>query len=218
MNQENHTEINTNKLTTEQPTPEEIAAAMKIMAKVNTPEESTNVSGPSDLPVKPSETPVKDEPLNTAADDQSPPEDEVTIDPVKKAKIEVLFTETINNPRFWAKENRYKALMVALVIPVFDDRSLQQFYNHSEDDLMAKAAKSSRDSGLPAILPTEEEIKTEAWSRYTEKIMAEEKKALVKKRKDDAKANGTRYVPVTDDDVRETVTDHVSKLRDQESG
>ena len=154
----------------------------------------------------------------TISNHNSPGSGEVVIDPVRKQELEIKFNSTINNPRFWAKENRYKALMDALVIPVFDDRSLQQFYIHSEDDLMAKAAKRSRDDGLPAILPTVVEVMAEAWRRYAEKTMLEEKKALTKKRKDEAKANGTRFVPVTDDDVRGIVTAHVARIREQESG
>lgn len=199
-----------------QPTPAEIAAAQAVLAKVNTPEEPTETTDHSDLPDKPAETDAPVESSSTSDGEPSPTECEVTIDPVKKEKLEVLFAETINNPRFLAKESRYTDLIAALTIPVFDDRSLQQFYNHAKDDLTNEAAVRSAKEGLPVVLPTEEEVKAEAWERYTKKQMVIERKALLKERKKESERTGNAPVPVKEEEVKARVKEIVAKLRETE--
>lgn len=141
----------------------------------------------------------------------------VGINEVKKQALRDKLEETINNPRFWAKEIRYDSVMSALVVPVFDDKSLQMFYNHAQDDLTTEAAKKSCESGVPVVMPTEDEIKAEVWIRYTGKLIELEKKALTKSRKRDAEDNGTTFVRVTNEDVMPTVEQAVQKLRASEN-
>jgi uncharacterized protein involved in copper resistance len=141
----------------------------------------------------------------------------VLIDQAKKQALEGKFNETISNPRFWAKDSRYKTLMDNLVIPVFDDRSLQQFFNHATDDLITAAAKKSSSSGLPVVMPTEEEIKVEVWRRCEAGMMEQEIKSLNQKRKAEAKTTGTKHVPVKSEDVKAIVDAELAKLRASEN-
>lgn len=91
------------------------------------------------------------------------------IDQAKKEMIETLFKETISDPRFWEKESRLINLKAALVIPVFDDRDMQMFFNSAMDDLGVAAAKESAKTGKPAILPTEAEGIAETYRRKAKK-------------------------------------------------
>lgn len=143
---------------------------------------------------------------------------EVTsIDQVRKQKLKIKFNETINNPRFWAKESRYDGVMSALVVPVFDDRSLHQYYIHADSDLNAGAAKKSKEDGVPAILPSEEEIKAEAWRRWVASETESVTKALNKKRREEAKQEGRKFIPVPAAEVQVIVAEAEAKLRASEN-
>jgi hypothetical protein len=128
------------------------------------------------------------------------------IDTAKRDGLAHRFTMTVNNPRFWAKLSRVQALEDALVIPVFDDKSLQQFYNHAMADLKAEAAEKSSRSGTPAVMPTEGEGKAEAWSRYEAKLNATIRKEL--------KKTGAK---VGEDEVNVRVKEAMDKLIDLEN-
>ncbi|HJW29341.1 MAG TPA: hypothetical protein VJ508_08805 [Saprospiraceae bacterium] len=142
---------------------------------------------------------------------------QITIDEAKKQELERKFQETINNPRFWAKANRYDALMDALVVPAFDDKSLHMYHIHSESDLMADAAKKSIADGLPAVLPTEEEVKAEVWRRWIASETENVTKALNKKRREEAKREGRKFTPVPTEDVKVIVAEAEAKLRAAEN-
>jgi hypothetical protein len=120
------------------------------------------------------------------------------------------------NPRFWAKPTRPDDFLAGCSIPVFDDRSLQQFYNHAEDDLTKDAARASQKTNQPVVLPTEDQIKDEVWKRYTKKKLAEVKKALVAERKTEAAKTGTDPVAVTDEEINDRVDEIVAALRKAE--
>ena len=129
----------------------------------------------------------------------------IVIDEAKKQELELKFRETINNPRFWAKEARFDTLMDNLEVPMFDDRSLQQFYIHATDDLYADAARLSQRTKVPAELPTEVECKTEAWKRYIAKQTDIATKAFKKNK-----------VKATDDMIQAVVQAELDKLTDRQ--
>ena len=155
--------------------------------------------------------------LDTGMDTPSLAAAYVVIDQAKKQALMAKFEETINNPRFWAKESRYKTLMDNLVIPVFDDRSLQQFFNHATDDLITAAAKKSSSSGLPVVMPTEEEIKAEVWRRCEAGLMEQEIKVLNQRRKAEAKIAGTKHVQVKAEEVKVSVDLELANMRAAEN-
>ena len=144
---------------------------------------------------------------------------EVTsIDPDRKKKLETKFIEAIQNPRFWVKKSRYDAVMSALVVPVFDDRSLHQYYIHAESDLNAEAARKSQEAGVPAILPTEEQVKAEAWRRWIDSESESVTKSLNKKRREEARSEGRKFIPVPDAEVQTIVAESEARLRASENG
>ncbi|TGU71624.1 hypothetical protein E4633_15050 [Geomonas terrae] len=127
------------------------------------------------------------------------------VDLARQANMKSKFLDTLANPRFWLKESRVKALEDALVVPVFDDKSLQQFFNHAMDDLTTEAAIKSSREGKPAILPTEEEGKAEAWSRF----IAQEKRLITKQLKKD----GTK---ITEQIIEEMLQAKLATLTDKQ--
>jgi len=129
-----------------------------------------------------------------------------SIDPVKREELTQLFLATLDNPRFWAKDTRVEALKNALVIPVFDDRALQQFFNHAMDDLIAKAALHSSQSGQPAIMPTEEQAKTLAWERYA-----------IKRKKELKRAHKEKDHKPSDVDLNKEVQQEIAELKLKEN-
>lgn len=110
---------------------------------------------------------------------ESPPStsDKVSIDPVQKEKLETLFAETINSHRFWANPKRVERLEQALNLPMFDDRSLQQFYISASDELYKEAAKLSAKNGTAAEIPSEEKIRARAMEKHEAKMAQLAKKA-----------------------------------------
>lgn len=139
------------------------------------------------------------------------------IDEVRKQAFQVKFNETINNPRFWARPSRVSGLDTALDIPMFEDRSLQQFYNHATDDLINEAAKRSARTGEPVVMPTEEEVIAEVWKRCLEKYIGLERRALTKERRLEADKTGRPIVRVTDTEIRERAEAAVEALRKTEN-
>ncbi len=99
------------------------------------------------------------------------------IDPAKKQELEQKFQESINNPRYWENPNRVKRLEEALVLPMFDDRSLQQFFISAKDELLAKEMKSAIAESRVPVMPTEDAIKALAEKKYADKQVAEAEKA-----------------------------------------
>jgi hypothetical protein len=141
----------------------------------------------------------------------------IAIDDAKKQELERKFQETINNPRFWAKMSRHDALLSALVVPVFDDKSLHMYYIHADSDLNAAAAKKSKADGVPAILPTDEQIKAEAWNRWVAGETENVTKALNKKRREEAKREGRKFIPVPAEEVKAIVAEAEAMLRAAEN-
>jgi hypothetical protein len=129
----------------------------------------------------------------------------IVIDEAKKQELESKFRETISNPRFWAKEARFDTLMDNLEVPMFDDRSLQQFYIHAMSDLTGEAATLSQKKRVPVVMPTEEEGKAEAWKRYIAKAALTAVKAFKKDK-----------VTYNDEMVKAVVQEQLDKLTDKQ--
>ena len=123
-------------------------------------------------------TPTADVPDNTqdiitpAPDTQEEPTNGL-IDQVKKQELEEKFQTLINNPRYWENSNRIKRLEEALVLPVYDDRSMQQFYISAKEELIAAAMKHAITNRCIPVEPTEAEIMTLAEFKYDEKYVQE---------------------------------------------
>lgn len=138
------------------------------------------------------------------------------IDEIKQAlrdKLEV----AINNPRFWAKDIRYETLMNAMNVPLFDDRSLHQFSIHAESYLKSEAATKSFNTGVPAVLPTEEDIIVETWRRWVAEETKEVTKSLNKLRREEAKRTGVKFTPVPIEEVQAIVAKAEADLRASEN-
>ncbi|WP_243372913.1 hypothetical protein [Geotalea sp. SG265] len=137
-------------------------------------------------------------------------------DPAKAQKITETVSAMLLNPRFWAKPMRPDDFLGGCSIPVFDDRSLQKFYDHAYDYLVNDAAKESQRTNQPVVMPTEDQIKDEVWRRYTNKKVAEVKKALVTQRNTEAAKTGTDPVAVTEEEINQRVDEIVAALRKAE--
>lgn len=112
------------------------------------------------------------------------------IDLEKKRDLDARYNDLINNPRFWENPNRIKALDDALYLPVYDDKSLQMFYNSASDELIKKAmALAIKNSSVP-VMPTEQQICALAEEKHYEKYVAEPKRKAEK----EAKKNAKKYV------------------------
>lgn len=158
------------------PTPAEIAKALEIIAKAKKSEDATNATGPSDLPVKSQETDAPTQSSSKSENNPSPTEDEGIIDPVRKRKLEALFAESINNPRFWTNEKRVERLEQALNIPEYDDRSLQQFAVSAKEELIKEAMEYAIANNQVPVMPSKEEIRARAEEKYEEKLAKAKKK------------------------------------------
>jgi hypothetical protein len=134
---------------TSTPTPEQIAAAQAILAAV----QQQSVINEQ----------VVVDPVNTVSG----------IDPIKKLELETKFQELINTPRYWENPNRIKRLAEALVLPVYDSRSMQQFFISANDELVAKEMKSAIQESRVPVMPTDDEIKSLAEKKYEDKQIAD---------------------------------------------
>jgi len=142
----------------------------------------------------------------------------IPVDGSKRQTLVNAFHAAIANPRFWAKENRYDVLLAACSVPVFDDRSLQMYYIHADSDLNAAAAKKSMADEVPAVLPTEEEIKAEAWRRWVASETESVAKGLNKVRREEAKLEGRKFIQVPAAEVQVIVAESEARLRASENG
>lgn len=73
------------------------------------------------------------------------------IDENKKQELEAKFQDLINTPRFWENPNRIKRLEEALVLPMFDDRSKQQFSISAKEELLAKEMQAAIEQNRPPV-------------------------------------------------------------------
>ena len=100
------------------------------------------------------------------------------IDPAKRRELEEKFQEMISNPRYWENPNRIKRLKEALVLPVFDNRSMQQFFISAKEELLAKEMKAAIAENRIPVMPTEDAIKALAEKKYDDKRELDAEKAI----------------------------------------
>lgn len=85
------------------------------------------------------------------------------------AKLHHMLAKATSSAFYMSNTKRVEALEAALNIPVSDDKSFQQFFNHAEKDLVAESYKKARkDGGTPAEV-TNAHIMAEAQRRYLAK-------------------------------------------------
>lgn len=89
-----------------------------------------------------------------------------SINPEVVAKLQRMLTKATNSAFFMSNPKRVEALEAALNIPVSDDKSFQQFFNHAEKDLVADAYKKARKDGSTPVEVTNALIVAEAQRRY----------------------------------------------------
>ncbi|NVN90940.1 MAG: hypothetical protein HXX11_10090 [Desulfuromonadales bacterium] len=138
------------------PTAEEIAEAHAPLAQVQiSPATNQNTDSQAELEEE-------------AADQDPTPDSVIPADVV--AELTAIFNATMSNPDFFTKDNRVVVLRNALKVPVSDDRSYQQCYIHAKNTLKSEAADLSFDTGVPAVIPTEEQIHALAQKNFEKKL------------------------------------------------
>lgn len=70
---------------------------------------------------------------------------------------------------YMSNAKRIATLEAALVIPVSDDKSFQQFHSHAEKDLLANAYRDARKNGATPEEVTTAQVMAEAQKRYSAK-------------------------------------------------
>jgi hypothetical protein len=150
---------------------EEIAAAEENLAKLKAAAQTfTNSTDTTDSPSEEEEVTGQPEDPTSSAEDQPSAQDESNIDLVKKQYLETLFAETIINPRFWSNPKRPERLELALNIPEYDNRSLQQFAISAEDELTKEAMDFAIANECIPVKPTKEQIRARAEQKYEDKL------------------------------------------------
>ncbi len=94
---------------------------------------------------------------------------EVTIQQETVESLRSMFEAAVRSPFYMSNPKRVAALESALAIPVSDDKSFQQFYNHAEKDLLADAYRNALKSGGTPVEVTNIQIMAEAQTRYVAK-------------------------------------------------
>jgi hypothetical protein len=140
------------------PTPEEIAAAHAILAAV---EQGTVQALAVDTEQAAPEHAHGEEPQ---AGDVIPAIDQATVTALREA-----LEKAVASRFFMSNPKRVAALESALTIPVSDDKSFQQFYNHAEKDLEAAANKAARKNRAVPEEVTRAMVMEEAQRRYVAK-------------------------------------------------
>jgi len=167
---------------TNTPATEEIAQAQAILAKAESSHEPPDTIDNS-VAVNADEaedtitgTPTAEEVPEAQAEEPATEGDATVIDPVTAARILQLCNSAITSYFYMSNPKRVAALESALAIPVSDDKSFQQFYTHSEKDLLADAYRDARkNNGTPTEV-TNALIMAEAHRRYFAK---HQKRAIV---------------------------------------
>lgn len=143
-------------------TAEEIAAAQAILAAVAQQqgnqvqlqaEEATRQAAPA---LANGEEPQ--------ADDAIPAIDQTVVTTLRDA-----LERAVASRFFMSNPKRVATLSSALAIPVADDKSFQQFYNHAEKDLEAAANKAARQNRTVPEEVTRGMVMEEAQKRYVAK-------------------------------------------------
>jgi len=144
------------------PTPEQIAAAQTILDQARSSQGTTVPPGQKE------ESAVK------------PSEQEAVIPAKVVAELTTLFTATMANPDFFTKESRVVALRSALKVPMFDDRSMQQFAVSAKEELTQKAMDLACDTNTVPVKPTAQQIADLAKEKYEAKQAKDAAKAAKK--------------------------------------
>lgn len=126
---------------------------------------------PEQLPSPEVQTASQQQEATEVAVDQASP-----INQQKKEALIVIFNEMIETPKYWENENRVKRLEDALKLPMFDDRSMQQFYVSAKEELIKAAMILAIQKQTVPVEPTDEEIKALAEKKKADKEAKDAKK------------------------------------------
>lgn len=86
--------------------------------------------------------------------------------------------DALFNPRFWDNPKREERMLEACNIPVYDDRSLQQFYISAKEELTRKAMELAIKTKTVPVEPHEADICALAEKKYADKQAKAQKKQL----------------------------------------
>lgn len=132
---------------------------------------STDNFNPEQLPSAEVQTASQQQEATEVAVDQASP-----INQQKKEALIAIFNEMIETPKYWENENRVKRLEDALKLPMFDDRSMQQFYVSAKEELIKAAMILAIQKQAVPVEPTDEEIKALAEKKKADKEAKDAKK------------------------------------------
>jgi len=97
------------------------------------------------------------------------------------AKLTALFTVTMANPDFFKNPKRAVRLEDALVVPMFEDRSMQQFAISAREELTKQAMDTAIENNAVPVKPTDEQITALAVVKYEAKQLKDAERAAKKK-------------------------------------
>ena len=91
------------------------------------------------------------------------------ISPAVVACLLELLSKATKSAYYMSNPKRITTLEEALNIPVSDDKSFQQFFTHSEKDLLADSYRNARKNSVIPVEVTNAQIMAEAQDRYVKK-------------------------------------------------
>lgn len=163
--------MNTEKLST---TPEETTVSVTATPtqEASPPQDTSNQDSAAQ-----NVAPASDD---SSEEGQPPVQETVPINQEKKERLKNLCFKVLDDPRFWAKDNRVKRLEEALKLPMFDERALQQFTISARDELTREAMELAIKNNVAPVMPTDKEIRKRAQEKHEAKLAKESKKKAKK--------------------------------------
>lgn len=94
--------------------------------------------------------------------------------------LTTIFIASMANPDFFRNPKRAERLKEALVVPMFDDRSMQQFAISAREELTRLAMNTAIKQQIVPVMPTDEEIAVLAKKKFDDKQAKDSAKAARK--------------------------------------
>jgi len=160
------------------PSATEVAAALDVVARSLAPQGNATPAAVSEVSA-PLAQPAEDDLAESSTEDITL-ESSAVIPAEIVAELTTLFTATMSNPDFFAKESRVVALRNALKVPMFDDRSMQQFSVSAREELTRQAMDTAIKKQIVPVMPTAKEISVLAKKKFDDKQAKDAAKAAKK--------------------------------------
>jgi len=139
----------------------------------------TTTPNPTDNTIM-SDTPAPDVPaINQEVTDPAPSDQEVpggsvtpavsSINPEVVALLVAMLAKATGSAFYMSNDKRVAVLKEALNIPVSDDKSFQQFFNHAEKDLVTASYQNARKNGGTPVEVTTAMVMAAAHEKYVAK-------------------------------------------------